>query len=549
MSATGQNSKKDDAGSREPDSRAAMMPGIPLYRSAQVRAADASIIAAGITGYELMCRAAGAALRALRARWPLARDLLVICGGGNNGGDGYVLARLALAAGLAPRVMALTAVERLRGDAARAAAECRAAGVPVLGWSGSGHATAEIFAREQARCDVLIDALLGIGLADEVRGDAAAIIALINDARRRTRRPVVALDVPSGLCADTGRVRGLAVQADLTVTFILHKAGLLLDQGPVQTGEVVLEDLEADTRLVQETVGTPVLRVLPRSSLRERLGPRARAAHKGDAGHVLVIGGGEGMPGAARLAGEAALRAGAGRVTVLCDAASAMAIAAGRAELMVRAIDSIKEIPAWVTAADVLAIGPGLGQSDWAKNIFAAAIAAAGAARRPVVIDADALNLLAIGQVDLPRDCVLTPHPGEAARLLGIEAATIQGDRLAALAALQQRYGATVVLKGAGSLITADSSGHPPWMCTAGNPAMAAPGMGDVLTGVIAALLGQGLSAADAARVGVLWHALAGDAAAQSFASRGVDSVRLDRGVLAGEVGAWLPRVFAGGFG
>jgi len=532
-----------------------MVQGAALHRAAQVRAADTALIGAGIAGYELMCRAARGALRELQARWPVARDLLIVCGAGNNGGDGYALARLALARGLSPRVIAVTPLERLRGDAARAAAECVAAGVPVLACVGRGATLAEIFVREYARCDVLIDALLGIGLIDAVRGDAAVIIKLINATQSgvqkggalTVRRPVVALDVPSGLCADTGKVQGDAVRADLTVTFILHKTGLFLEQGPVCTGALVLDDLDANPQIVANAAGLPVLRTLEPSRMRRALSPRARAAHKGEAGHVLVIGGGAGMPGAARLAGEAALRAGAGRVTVLCHASSAVPIAAGCPELMVRAIgpavaevgdtDDHKEIVGLVAAVDVLAIGPGLGQTLWARRVFTLAMAAAHAAARPTIIDADALNLLADDSAgerwEFPRDCVLTPHPGEAGRLLGITASAVQADRLGALQALRERYPATIVLKGAGSLVSDHQADRPPWLCTAGNPAMAAPGMGDVLTGVIAALLGQGLAAAEAAQIGVLWHALAGDAAAAG----------VDRGLLAGEVSACLPIV------
>lgn len=538
----------------------AMAQGAALHRAAQVRAADAALIASGIAGYELMCRAARGALRALQARWPVARDLLIVCGAGNNGGDGYALARFALARGLSPRVIAVTPIERLRGDAARAAAECLAAGVPVLAGMDHDGALPEIFDREYARCDVLIDALLGIGLVDDVRGDAAVIIKLINiklikttqsglqqGAAPSARRPVVALDIPSGLCADTGRVRGVAVHADLTVTFILHKVGLFLEQGPLCSGELVLDDLDADPHTVARAAGLPALRTLEPTLMRQVLAPRARAAHKGEAGHVLVIGGGAGMPGAARLAGEAALRAGAGRVTVLCHASSAVPIAAGCPELMVRAIgpaaaevgdgNDHKEIAELIAVADVLAIGPGLGQTPWARRVFTLAMAAAHAAARPTVIDADALNLLASLSAGegcvLPPDCVLTPHPGEAGRLLGLTAAAVQADRQGALQALRERYPATIVLKGAGSLVGDHQADHPSWLCTAGNPAMAAPGMGDVLTGVVAALLGQGLSTAEAARIGVLWHALAGDTAAAG----------VDRGLLAGEVSACLPIV------
>lgn len=550
----------------------AVADGVSAYRSAQVRAADAALIAAGVEGYELMCRAALAALRELRARWPVARDLLVLCGGGNNAGDGYALARLAKGAGLSPRVVAVVAPSTLRGDAARAAHDCLAAGVPVLEANGMGEGDAleRLLLSELTGCDVLIDALLGIGLVADVRGVIARTIAVINQYNGQSkaqykaqhhsnehvgvrhsgpRRPVVALDIPSGLCADTGVVRGTAVHADLTVTFILHKAGLFLGQGPTQAGEIVLARLDADPEFVGSAAGSPVLRLLENSLMARALPARRRTAHKGEGGHVLVIGGGRGMPGAARLAGEAALRAGAGRVTVLAEATSVGSIAAGCAELMVRALVDVKEISTWIETVDVLVLGPGLGVTEWAQDVYGAALEAAQVARRATVIDADALNLLAMSQAtknsvsaqptaSIP--CVLTPHPGEAARLLGVDTATVQMDRLSALANLQASYRATIVLKGAGSLVSPEVAREPPWLCTAGNPAMAAPGMGDVLTGVIAALLAQGAPPASAARLGVLWHALAGDAAIADTSMFGAD-----RGLLAGELSRQLPRTSA----
>ena len=550
--------------------------GTPLYSAEQLRRADAAIIESGIEGYALMNRAADAALRALRARWPVARDLLVLCGGGHNGGDGYVLARLAQQAGLAVRVLAVSDVARLRGDTARAAAECRSAGVALAHDAAVELDPAALDAlceREFARCDVLVDAIFGIGLNAEVGGPVARIIALLGGgpvvgAARRpavgaarlpgvgaARRPVVALDIPSGLCASTGRVRGVAVRADLTVTFIAQKLGLFVGEGPALAGEVLLDPLGTAESLIARGAGAPRLRVLGANALRASLARRARAAHKGDAGHVLVIGGGVGMPGAARLASESALRAGAGRVSVLCAEAAVVPVAAGCAELMVRAIGSLADLAARVAAADALAIGPGLGTGDWARAVVRAALAAAHQAGRPTVIDADALNILAanagaealVGA--LPEHCVLTPHPGEAARLLGCDSATVQADRLSALRALQVRYSATIVLKGAGSLISGDLPQDPPWLCPAGNPAMAAPGMGDVLTGVVAALLGQGVLPPAAARLAVLWHAMAGDAAAVSAAGAAGEGAvwAMDRGVLASEVSAQLPQIAARG--
>jgi NAD(P)H-hydrate epimerase len=505
-----------------------------LYLSKDVRELDAAAIAAGVSGHELMCRAAASALRELRARWPAARDLLVICGGGNNGGDGYVLARLAKLAGLAPRVLAVVGRERLQGDAARAAADCGDVGVPIITYEPRE------LASRLARCDVVVDALLGIGLVDDVRAEIAALIRVVN----ACRRPVLAIDVPSGLCADTGRVRGTAVVAAATVTFIARKAGLWMASGPEYAGEVVLDPLGIDTRVSDRSGAHPVLRLLEREALAASLVRRPRDAHKGIAGHVLIVGGGLGMPGAARLAGEAALRAGAGRVTVLAAPGSLAAIAGNCPELMVRGVDDdVASLDPLLAAADVVAIGPGLGHGPWAHRVFSLIIDVVVARRLPCVIDADALTLLAetndaqaLRALRAPAHSVLTPHPGEAARLLGTTSAAIQADRLQALRELQSRHDAALVLKGAGTLV----SGRPvPWLCPFGNPAMAAPGMGDVLTGVIAALLGQGLAAPLAARTGVLLHALAGDLAADAVDASG----RVDRGVLAGEVSAMLPRV------
>ncbi len=484
-----------------------------LYGVEAVRALEASTLAVGVEGYELMSRAAAAALRELRARWPVAREVLVLCGGGSNGGDGYVLARLARDAGLSSRVLATVPIDRLKGDAARAAIECMEGGTPVETLS----------AARLAGADVIVDALLGIGLQAEVRPDLAEIIRVVNE----MRVPVLSLDVPSGLCADSGEARGRAVRASVTVTFIARKAGLWLGSGPDFAGEVVLASLG-----IHATSVSPVLRLLTRSDLAAGLRPRARDAHKGRFGHVLVVGGGEGMPGAARLAGEAALRAGAGRVTAWVAPESAVAVAAGCPELMVRGVDAAVTAADLLESSDVLAIGPGLGRGDWGRATFAEALAAARAREVPVVLDADALNLLAEQpQLTLPNRCVLTPHPGEAARLLGWSSAEVQRDRLRSIKELQRRYDATIVLKGAGTLVSDDI----PWLCDRGTPAMAAPGMGDVLTGVVAALLGQGLSTVQAASLGVLWHALAGEAAAEG----------VDRGVLAGEVARCLPGVLA----
>jgi len=473
-----------------------------IYTAQQVRDLDRRAIDGfGIPGYELMTRAGHAALNTLRALWPAARSICVLCGPGNNGGDGYVIARVARAQGLRTTVVAVGDPQGLRGDARHAYDDFAAAGGHCEPWSS-----------HVLDSDVLVDAIFGTGLVREVTGQPAEIIHAINAAQR----PVVAVDVPSGLHADTGALLGAAVRADVTVTFIGRKLGFYTGHGQDTVGHLVFDDLgvprdtyrdlPAAADLIDESI---VARALPK---------RPRAAHKGAHGHVLVIGGGPGMPGAARLAGEAALRAGAGLVTVATHPDNAGALS-GRPELMVVAVATAADLAPALARATVVALGPGLGQSRWSHEVHAAALAAG----KPTIVDADALNLLA--KRPLQRDdWVLTPHAGEAARLLGIDALDVQRDRLAAAAALQHRYGGTVALKGAGSIVQSRSAR--PAICDRGNPGMAVAGMGDVLTGIIAGIAAQCGDLDLAARAGVFLHAQAGDLAAR----------RGERGMLAGDV-------------
>jgi ADP-dependent NAD(P)H-hydrate dehydratase / NAD(P)H-hydrate epimerase len=489
-----------------------------VYSVAQVRAFDEHAIKSlGVPGFVLMTRAATAALGALRARWPQARRITVVAGGGNNGGDGLVLARLARSAGFEVTVLALVEARQLRGDARRAADEFLAAGgalLPIDALAGPD-------VRTLATADVVVDALLGTGLSEPVRENYQCAIAAIN----ASGRPVLALDLPSGINGDSGEAMGAAVRAAFTITFVARKAGLYLGDAPDYTGEVLLDDLQVQSPPGESS--RPVLDLLCDADIRRALPPRQRAAHKGDFGRVLIIGAGRGMPGAVRLAGEACLRSGAGHVTTATAAENVAAIASGRPELICQAVSSAADIRAALASASVVAIGPGLGLDDWARELFAAAMACG----KPLIIDADALNLLAAGRQQPPAGAILTPHPGEAARLLGITSAEVQSDRLAALRALVARTGATVVLKGAGTLIQAP--GKVPSLCSSGNPGMAAPGMGDVLTGVIAGILAQCADPWLAARAGVQAHARAGDALAGSAGMRGL---------LALELAAGLPR-------
>jgi len=452
----------------------------------------------GLAGETLMERAGRAAFDHIVRRWPEASRILVLAGAGNNAGDGYVVGRLAREAGLEVGLVQLLAPAS-DGAAGHNYAQLAPLGIRVVDAAG--------IAAALTPDTVVVDAVFGTGLTRPIEGRIADVFDVVNAADV----PRVALDVPSGVAADTGALLGTAFDADLTVTFIAPKLGLVTGAGLATAGELVLDDLGVSARLVDRVVPLAVAGRF--DDLVGLLKPRRRDAHKGVFGHVLVVGGYEGMPGAALLAGEAAVRAGAGLVSVATWPSHAGAFVARCPTLMVRPTATADDLAPLAARANVVALGPGLGRAPWSAHVFEAAVALPV----PLVVDADALTLLAErgGRRD---DWVLTPHPGEAARLLGVETAQIGADRLGAARAIVERYGGVCVLKGGGSVV-ADAGSGPAFVCTGGNPGMGSGGMGDVLTGVIAGLLAQhdlGLDPAAAARLGVAVHAEAGDRAARA---------------------------------
>jgi len=486
-----------------------------IYTAAQIRRMEAAAVAGGTPGYTLMQRAGAAALAALRQRWPLARTIAVVAGPGNNGGDGLVLARLALQAGLTVDVRLVGEVAALRGEARQACEELLAAGVQPQ----------PLAAQVLADADVVVDALLGIGVHAPLPAHWLQAIGMLN----ACGRPVLALDLPSGLEPDLGRALP-AVHATATISFLGLKQGLFVGDGPEHAGEILFDALRVEEAAA---AGPPALLRLMHEDLNRVLPPRPRQSHKAQFGRVLIVGGGVGMPGAARLAAEAALRVGAGLVTVASLPEHLALVVGPRPELMFHAVREAADVQAAMAVADVIALGPGLGRDGWAKGVLAAVLAARQPAQR-LVLDADALNLIAAGHGPARLDdWVLTPHPGEAARLLGTGIAQVQADRIAALHALCGKRGGTVVLKGATSLI--GRQGEVPRLCDRGNPGMSVPGMGDALTGAIAGLLAQSLEVFDAVAAAVYAHAVAGDRCARL----GV------RGVLTLEVAQELRAVLA----
>ncbi len=466
-----------------------------LYTAAQSRELDRQAIEEhGISGIRLMSLAGRAAFQELLRRWPDPACLHIFCGAGNNGGDGFIVAELAAERGIPVTVYQLGDAARITGDAQEARVRALAAGVHI-----------DTLEKKPALVEgVVVDGLLGTGLSGEVRPDYAHAIDLIND----SGLPVLALDIPSGLCSDSGRTLGTAVRAHCTVTFIGAKQGLFTGAAPEYCGDITLCDLDVPAACFS-AVAARACRLQLEECL-DYLPALPLHAHKGMLGSVLVVGGDHGMGGACLMASEAAARCGAGLVSVATREEHVAGIIARRPEVMARAVASATQLQEMLDRASVVACGPGLGQSPWSEQLLAAA-AAGGQA---MVLDADGLNLLAAGRVltETNRDnWVLTPHPGEAARLLGLDTAQVQADRYGAARALQARFGGAVVLKGAGSLIC---GGDMVYVSSYGNPGMASGGMGDVLSGVIAALLGQGLDPVRAACLGVCLHGRAADMAA-----------------------------------
>ncbi|MDK2750547.1 MAG: NAD(P)H-hydrate dehydratase [Halomonas meridiana] len=472
----------------------------PLYKASQVRELDQRTIAGGIESFALMQRAASSAWHSFRSRWPQARSVTVLCGGGNNGGDGHVLAALAMQSGLKVQRLSLKPRDALSGDVARAAELATAAGVGFEEWHP--HTT--------LAGEVIVDALLGTGLSGEVEGSIKQAIKAMNTASQ----PVLALDIPSGISADTGAMLGTAVEATCTVTFIGDKIGLHTGDAPAYTGDIDFRPLGVKAQAFFDI--PPTAWRLDDALLGEAFTPRSRTSHKGSLGHVLVMGGAPGFGGAALLASQAAARLGAGKVTLATAHEHITASLVRCPEVMVRAVRGGADAADLPASADVVVIGPGLGQESWGQAMLQSALKASS----PLVVDADALNLLASRWPDLRRDnWILTPHPGEAARLLGCSVSDVQADRPEAARALQRARGGIVILKGAGSLIAGPSGLV---VCPYGNPGMASGGMGDILSGILGALVGQFNSLEQSAWLGVMAHALAGDEAAKAAGERGL---------------------------
>jgi NAD(P)H-hydrate epimerase len=489
---------------------------LPVFTAAEMRALDERAIRVlGIPGPRLM-EAAGTGAAALIARWlaPVrGKRVVVVCGKGNNGGDGFVVARRLRAAGALVRVLLVGRRAEVRGDAAAALARWRGR-VEEIHDDGEPGA----LARALERADAVVDALLGTGLTGPARGPVAAAIETVNRAGR-AGVPVFALDLPSGLGGDQGALLGPTVRAARTITFAGLKRGLLLHPAAAHAGPIAIVDIGVPADEVRRGITTWRIEA---SDARAAFPPREPDAHKGRFGHLLIVAGSLGKTGAAALAGRAALRSGVGLCTIAAPASQQPVIAAQAPEYMTEALPetgaqnlSLKARERVLELArrmDAVALGPGLSLDPETQELARALVLELD---RPLVVDADGLSALA-GHLDLLRRAAgpraLTPHPGEMARMLGVEVSAVQADRIEVARAFGRDHGTALALKGAGTVI-ASPDGRVAINPT-GNPGMAKGGSGDVLTGITGALLAQGQSPAAALEAGCYLHGRAGDLAA-----------------------------------
>jgi NAD(P)H-hydrate epimerase len=470
-----------------------------LYTAEQTRELDRIVIEQhNISTAKLMARAGTAALASIKNHWPQAERLLIVCGTGNNGGDGYELARQALDKGY--RVVVYQVGHDPMGNETSAAKEA------FLATGNEVHT----FEEKLPATDVIVDALLGTGVNREVEGIYKLAIDEINKSHRT---PILSLDIPSGLHPNKGVPMPVAVQATVCLSFMGLNKGLFNGDGPNYTGTVCFDSLQIPSALYKEL--KPIARRVSLEFDAELLAPRSRTGHKGLYGHLLIIGGDYGMSGAARVAAEAGARVGAGLTSIATRSEHGPILNIARPELMCYGVETPEDLAPLVERANSLTVGPGLGQGEWGEMLFQEAIAS----NLPMVVDADALNLISKNPIRHD-NWILTPHPGEAARLLDCTSAEIQSDRFNAVRELQKRYGGVAVLKGSGTLIHDGS--ELTRLSTWGNPGMGSGGMGDVLAGVIGGLLAQGFPLMDAACVGVTLHGMAGDKAAEKDGERGM---------------------------
>lgn len=479
---------------------------LQIYDNAQTRQIEQRVTEQqNISLTTLMSRAGAAAWQVLRSQWPQDNQVTVLVGTGNNGGDGFVVAKLAKAAGLSVQVLQVGSPKPDSQSEANTHARAE--------WAKAG-GTIIPFKEQTVSDGILVDALLGTGITGDLKAPYATAIRWLNAAAL----PILSLDVPSGLDSNKGVAADPTVRADITVTMLVWKIGLLTGDASDYVGDLRLETLESTPKDYDSI--TPIAQRLVYEQSITELPDWSRTSHKGSHGHLLVVGGGScGFSGAPLLAGTAALHVGAGLVTAAVSPEALPGIARAPMELMCHPVADQAALSPLCAQATAIVVGPGLGQSAWSEALLSAILQL----KQPMVVDADGLNLLA-KHPKKSNHWILTPHPKEAARLLDTTVSAIQADRLQAVHAIQKKYGGVVLLKGAGSLLLEEEGQL--WVAPQGLPILGTAGTGDVLSGLIGGLLAQGLSLSNAAKTGVSLHCMAAE----------VNALEGERGMLATEL-------------
>ena len=488
-----------------------------LYTASETRKIDnLAIKEKEISGYSLMQMAAEFSLDVILREFSPVEELIIFCSKGKNSGDGFLLGSYAKEFGLDVTVVMSNSAKELKGVSHKAFKEMQDSKVKTI----TTKSVAKLKVSDKA---VIVDALIGTGLKGNLRKNIKDSILALN--KLGLKSPVVSLDIPSGVNPDTGGINDICVYADITATFVAQKRGCFTSTGKKVSGEVIYSDLEIPKRIFSKVASSSC--IVDYEKAISEVVYREQDAHKGDFGHVLVIGGDRGMGGAGLLASKAAVHSGAGLTSLVTRPEHVTASLVSCPEVMAKGVNSGQDLEEFLTKPNVIAIGPGLGQSAWSEQMIQRVFWEAEIRDVPVIMDADALNLLAKLKLssNLPKKLILTPHPGEAARLLNTSVGVIESDRFSSAAKIQSKFNATVVLKGSGTIICHKSGGKQNWgICDSGNPGMASGGMGDVLTGVIAGLLAQGLTIKEAAEAGVDLHAKAADQSSLELGEAGLTS-------------------------
>ena len=486
-----------------------------LYTASETRKIDnLAIKEKGVSGYSLMQMAAEFTLDVILREFSPVEELIIFCSKGKNSGDGFLLGSFAKEFGLEVTIVMSNTSNVIKGVSRKAFEEMKDAKVKII-------STKSVEKLKVSNKAVIVDALIGTGLKGNLRKNIKESILALN--KLGVKLPVLSLDIPSGVHPDTGDTDDIAVYADITATFVAQKRGCFTSVGKKFSGEIIYSDLEIPKNLFSKITSTSY--VVDYEDSISKVVYREQDAHKGHFGNVVIVGGDRGLGGAGLLSSRAAVYSGAGLTSLVTRPEHVSASLVSCPEVMVKGVDSGQDLEEHLVKPDVIAIGPGLGQSAWSEQMIQRVFWEAEKRDVSVIMDADALNLLTKLKLssNLPKRLILTPHPGEAARLLNTSVAVIESNRFSAAAKIQKKFNATVVLKGSGTVICHKSGGTQKWgICDSGNPGMATGGMGDVLTGIIAGLLAQGLTLKEAAEAGVDLHAKAADQASLEFGEAGL---------------------------